>query len=349
MASATVTIFPTATGSTATPMVEVIAVPDLNIPLFIALGFIALFLATVCFGLRMYVRRVMLGQVGLDDYVLIAAYVSFVLLVFLFEAILIDLLQKGVTEEYFTTMGLGNIWILLCAFVTVLIRAAIATFFLRIIPSTRAYRPHRIIMMSAFSIYSMIMIIGPFLALFACGTHWREIDYEVSEVCLDSSAIEHTLKAGIVLTAASDWLMVLIPMVIVYKSALSHRTKVPAMMVIALGALGSVTSIVRIPLTYLAGVDGPQDLGHYMIYIVLALYDNCIAIMAICLAALRPLLQKYRRDGTTTHTNTGFQSSRRDERTTARDKNNIMYLTEFQVTKTPAAEVESIDKMPILG
>lgn len=349
----TVTVTYAASGPTETAMVDVVEVKDLNYALFIALGFIALFLATVCFSLRMYVRKVMIRQVGWDDYVLIAAFLAFAIVVILFEAIVIDLATKGISMEYFNTMGLGNIWVVVSAFVTVLIRAAIAAFFLRIIPQTNAYRPHRIIIITVFTIYGIFMVIGPFLALFACGTHWQEIDYEISDTCLDTQAIENAFRAGVVLTAASDWLMVLIPLFIVYRSALSHRVKVSAMMVIALGALGSVTSIVRIPLIDLAAVSGPEDLGHYMVYLVLAMYDNCIAIIAISLAALRPLIQKYRKDGTTTHTTTGFQSSRRAggaDQTTRQDKNNIMYLTEFQVTKTPRdPDSDSIDKLPMLG
>lgn len=241
---------------------------------------------------------------------------------------------------------------MLCAFVTVIVRGAIAAFFLRIIPEQKDYKWHRITLIAVFVIYGLFMVIGPFLALFSCGTEWQEIDYEYSVNCIDLRAIENTFRAGVILTAAVDWIMVLIPLIIVWTSTLSKRTKIPAMLVIALGSLGSVTSIVRIPLISLAEVLDARDLGHYLVYLVLALFDNVIAFLAVSLAALRPLVQKYRKDPSTNMSAT-FHSSRRLGDTQRGDKhnNNIMYLTEFEVTKSPrvgSEEQDSIDKVPML-
>lgn len=50
--------------------------PDLEFPLWKAVTAVAMGLATAACGTRLYVRGSMVGKIGVDDYILVVAYVS---------------------------------------------------------------------------------------------------------------------------------------------------------------------------------------------------------------------------------------------------------------------------------
>ncbi|KAF2153283.1 hypothetical protein K461DRAFT_278110 [Myriangium duriaei CBS 260.36] len=226
---------------------------------------------------------------------------------------------------------MAQFWMFFSLNLTVLLRSAIATFFLRIMPHQAYYKPHRIAIMVVTSVFAVYVVASAFIILFQCGTSIDNIDFDVENVCVSINILSRIGLSIMVLTIMADWSMVLIPIIVVARSRLPYSTKVSSLLVIALGALGGIVSIVRIPYNDLAEVWGPQDLHRYLIWQILALTENTIGIMAISLAALRPLLQKIYSAGSRNAT-IDPESSRESGPEDAEEAGkNVVFLTEFQV------------------
>ena len=108
-------------GNNVTSYVSSVYVAPVNYTLYVALGVLALCLGTGAFGLRMYVRRIMVKTFGYDDWVLVVAYVStrsivkllgtnqmqviYVGYVGLYIAIPARILHEGLQDAYFEAVG----------------------------------------------------------------------------------------------------------------------------------------------------------------------------------------------------------------------------------------------------
>lgn len=298
---------------------------------------VGLFLATIAFSLRMHVRRVILRRVGLDDYVLIASYVVYVGLTFLFIANVSLVVIDGAAPEFTTSFGMSQVWLLFSLILTALVRAAIATFFVRILPDQPAYGFHRLAIVATSIIFALYVSIGGFVMFFQCGTKWGNIDGAIEqETCISLVALSHIGLSITILTTLADWLMILIPIVVVYKSAMSVQAKMSALAVIIIGLRGSVVSIVRLPYYDRALVYGPQSFHNYFVWQVLAIYENCIGITAISLAALRPLLRRVKMFG-----NDEILDGHGLDGAGNGNGKNVVFLQEFQVDTSKGSEKSS--------
>ncbi|KAF2154421.1 hypothetical protein K461DRAFT_277540 [Myriangium duriaei CBS 260.36] len=327
--SGSATAASSASMSTDTTMVDSLnsqVPPDLHIARTIALNVIIFLVTTVCFSLRIHVRQVVIKDLGLDDYLLMAAYGIFTVLISLFLAIVIDLQTNGLIPRFWISFELGQIWYLISGLTTVLIRVAIAAFFLRIIPNHDLHRPQRLTITIASYLYALFMVTSSFTILFQCGSDVTGSN--PASVCMDPDALSYLIDTLLVSTTIIDWLMTLIPLAIVARSAMPTRAKLLAMAVILLGALGSVISIIRIPFNDLGFVSGPLDLGHYITWLLLALLENCMGIIAISLAALRPLFRRVFRDDAPT---VGEDVPGILGGVQVGQEKNVVFLAEFQV------------------
>lgn len=182
----------------------------------------------------------------------------------------------------------------LSSITTVLIRAAIAWFFLRVFSNRGVFHNLRIAMISIFVLYATYEVVIAFVTLMQCGaSSVSDLDGEnANAVCLNTYTLANVALASLVLTTATDWLMTLIPAVIVFRSTMEPRQKVSTMCVILLGAVGGAVSIVRIPFNSLGNTFSPADVPGYCEWFVLAIAENWFGLTAISLAALKPLFKK---------------------------------------------------------
>ncbi|KAF2154470.1 hypothetical protein K461DRAFT_320581 [Myriangium duriaei CBS 260.36] len=331
MAATVTETFEVQVGPTISSYVSVVEVAPVDYGIYVGLGFLAFFLGTVTFGLRMYVRSVMIKTFGLDDWILVAAYVTFVGLVALFIAIPAEILAHGLQDAYFTSVGLSNIWLAVYGVVSALVRIATAAFFLRVVPAQTLYKWHRFVLISVVSAYAVFSVVVGFVLLGQCGMTWPEVNMKLyTDKCFDTNTMYDLLWALAVATAVADWAMTLIPIAVVFKGAMSTRTKRTSAPVILLAALGGIVSIIRIPFNDYFVLEGPQSMPHYMIWLTLALYEMCIALAATSLAATRPLLQKW------LGAKQGSSAYASFTRPNAYGKSTITVMSKIQVTRGPA-------------
>ncbi|KAF4548383.1 Hypothetical protein D9617_28g064890 [Elsinoe fawcettii] len=250
----------------------------------------AFVLVTICLALRLYVRQVMVKAVGKDDYLLIAGYVVFVAHIILLCIYAGKIIANGLTPEYFNSIILIQFWGVLYVTMLVLIRIAIAAFFLRVLPAP-AFNWQRYTIIISVGLYSLFSMTYNFVQLFSCG---NPLDVRNPEPhCFDLNAMNTLALVSTVLNMLIDWLLTLLPATVIYRSSMTWRNKCQVMGVMSLGAVGSIISIVRIPYLHLGIFAGADQFANLSIYFVLALWENAVAMAAISAAALKPLMRMW--------------------------------------------------------
>ncbi|KAF2152807.1 hypothetical protein K461DRAFT_279044 [Myriangium duriaei CBS 260.36] len=244
-----------------------------------------------CFA-RLYVRKFMVGQIGKDDWLLVAAYVSFLALCGLYVGILTVTNGQGYVENYYFIIELGQFDMLLSSVVTVLIRAAIAAFFLRVFSNRGVFQQIRITIIATLAIYTVYVITIAFLTLFQCGPSIDDLDsLDANASCLNTYLLANLALGSLVLTTTSDWVMTISPIFIVWRSRMTRSQKVSTLLLLLLGAFAGVISIIRIPYNDLANTFTPADIPNYIKWFILAIAESCLGITVISLAALRPIFK----------------------------------------------------------
>ncbi|KAF2228313.1 hypothetical protein BDZ85DRAFT_246696 [Elsinoe ampelina] len=273
----------------AAPYVEGLS-GDINPVFFFANHAAALVLVTVLLAVRLYVRKFMVKAMGKDDYLLIAAYFVFLgqtLFMFYYAA---ELVRNGLAAEYFNSIIRIQFWGVLYLTILVLVRIAIAAFFLRVLPAP-AFNWQRYTIIISVGLYTLFSIIYNFVQLFSCGD---PLDVRNPDPkCLDLDAMNALALVSTILNMLIDWLLTLLPATVIYKSSMSWRNKCQVMAVMMLGAVGSIISIVRIPFLDLGILVGEHQWANLSTYFVLALWENSVAMAAISAAALKPLMRKW--------------------------------------------------------
>ncbi|PNS20988.1 hypothetical protein CAC42_3325 [Sphaceloma murrayae] len=252
---------------------------------FITLTAILVVLVTICLCLRVYVRGFMIRAFGKDDWVLITAYVIFMGDAGIYFAI--GLLQKSqglitpLTALHMLAIGSTITYLIDQVF----IKIALGYFFLRVVnPGWQQWTIKGAVYF--YTIYSTIFII---VVLFSCGLPTPK-NFS-SGKCIDwDTQLGPMNYFAAVLNALVDWILTLVPIYVVYQVNMSRKEKISVSILMMLGLTGSIISLVRIP--YVNGVEPTKDLSFFTKVIPLSLCsiaENGIGIMAISLAALRPL------------------------------------------------------------
>lgn len=172
----------------------------------------------------------------------------------------------------------------------VLVRASIATFFLRILP------PHenpkiRLIIKVVFWVYALFMFIFMFLNVFQCGDPLKK-SYAYKPFCINGNAEIILPWVVRVSTMVLDWVITILPVIVVIRSTLSLRSKLSVICLMLLAGAGSTFSVLTIVFNNLGSFYGPKSFGDFVIYSILSLLENSVAIMVVSLAAMRPLFRK---------------------------------------------------------
>jgi hypothetical protein len=129
-------------------------------------------------------------------------------------------------------------------------------------------------------------------AIFACGNPAKLADALLgSKKCLPTAFILSTGYLYGALNVIADWTFVLIPISVLLDSALDRRAKISVSVVMALGAVGSVSSIMR--MVYLRGlILSPTSLSSITIKATIwATAEPGTGIVAASIAILRPLIR----------------------------------------------------------
>lgn len=178
-------------------------------------------------------------------------------------------------------IALYGFYVSLC----VIIKISVALSFLRIINS----KGQRLIVIVSTIISSIYFTAFCFIAVFECGNPANYLLKQAEGQCLDPKVIVYMSYGGAAISIATDWMFVLIPISLVWRSHMPRATKITAGFLLSLGALSSICSMIRIQ--YIPGLTpGRQFLHNSVVIGTWSCVENGLGIVAISLSTLRPLL-----------------------------------------------------------
>ncbi|OCL01555.1 hypothetical protein AOQ84DRAFT_401738 [Glonium stellatum] len=132
---------------------------------------------------------------------------------------------------------------------TTTLKISFGLFFLRVLMKPWQRATFYVILAICIS-YSTLYV---FIAIFQCGLPTELLEYVVSgQGCLPTDVL---LGFGYTYSAISiiaDWVFVVIPIFMLAETSIDRRSKVSVGVIIALGAVGSISSVIR--LVYLKGI-----------------------------------------------------------------------------------------------
>ncbi|KAI6818401.1 hypothetical protein KC367_g7767 [Hortaea werneckii] len=233
----------------------------------------------------------MIRCLGWDDWLMLATIVTFTLyctFVILSENLALDfvlgkagLSDLSVMVDYF--LAAISTYIL----TTVLFKAALGLFYLRIVVSRRL----QYVSYATMGVSMTFGIAYLFFTLFQCGSPHDLVEKRIGGKCVsDKALLAVGLSEGAV-NASADWILGLLPIIPLYKANMPRPAKLSASFVILLGAAGSVCSVVRLP--YITDFSPGSDFFLKSSRFTLWSVAECgICIIAASLATLRPLPRK---------------------------------------------------------
>ncbi|KAJ4373178.1 hypothetical protein N0V83_003470 [Neocucurbitaria cava] len=268
----------------------------------ILLGFITFYLVIsliilsyITVGLRLWVRYRITKSPGWDDAAMVATlllftcYCSFILVItfrsqqrklFNIEDIHVTLIYVQLSEIFYILT-------------TTLLKVSLGLFFLRIL--TKRWQTlifHVVLGISA--TYGLFYV---FVTIFQCGDPAKLADSLLgSKACLPSAFLLTTGYMYGVINVIADWTFVLIPISVLIDSDLDRRAKISVSVVMGFGAIGSVSSILR--MVYLKGIlfGGGGLTATSIKATIFATAEPGTGIIAASIAILRPLIRKVSSD-----------------------------------------------------
>lgn len=188
---------------------------------------------------------------------------------------------------------LDGIAIFLYLISEILVRSAYAVFYLRALPATLDLSWHRYTIIGVFSVYATFQAANAFLYLFQCGDPTNLGN--PAATCIHPGAMAVLFDASYYFDAVLDWLMALMPAIVVYKSTMNVRTKCSVGFILLLGCCASGVSVAVIYLSHMQGVNenAYSGLNNAIRIDMLATSELMVAIVCLSLAALRPLFRAW--------------------------------------------------------
>ncbi|KAI4731519.1 hypothetical protein E4T49_00512 [Aureobasidium sp. EXF-10728] len=254
-------------------------------------------LTTLSVALRVYVRGYMTRTFGIEDWLIIPAYILFMVLCIC--AILIGrwVLSEDVMVRYarIIKLTIGNS--ILYIVDQVLIKISIGAYFHRI-----CERWQRHVIVGTVSIFTLYNLAFLFVSVFQCGvpTISNLLRTNSDGHCIDwKHIVRPLLYVGVALNAACDWIFVLACLPVLAKLRRMPIGEVVCIYFLIFLATGaSVLSLVRLRFLPAGGTD-VLLLKRNSDFAVLSFIEAGTAIITVCMATLHPLFQAcVRRRGT---------------------------------------------------
>lgn len=161
------------------------------------------------------------------------------------------------------------------------------------------------------SVYSLYGLAYFGVTTFSCGNPNNFLLHQTEGTCLSIKDITVPMSyAQTALNGFTDWIFAILPLMTLYKLNMPKVTKIWACVLLALGAIGSVASLVR--LKYIGGlVPGPEFFKTSNALAVWSVIEPGLGITAVSLATLRPMFKRCLESArNTTATPTGRSGTR---------------------------------------
>ncbi|KAJ4330244.1 hypothetical protein N0V87_010166 [Didymella glomerata] len=308
--------------------------------------------AWLAVGLRLWVRFRITKSPGWDDAAMVATLLLFTTYCAFILTIVIRSGQGGKLfskEERYLSLVFVQLSEVFYILTTTLLKISLGLFFLRVLTK----RWQKIIFHTILGVSATYGLFYTFTTIFVCGDPAKLADSLVgSKKCLPAAFILTTGYLYGCINVIADWTFVLIPIVILIDSDIDRRSKISVSIVMGLGAIGSVSSILR--MVYLEGLlfsrGGAGGLNPNAVKATIwATAEPGTGIIAASIALLRPMLRKIASD-----TQKAYHSRKaslpgssikstltRTFKSKDSDSDSIIALTTVETNKTYVNDVET--------
>ena len=171
-----------------------------------------------------------------------------------------------------------------------LAKASIAVMLLRL----TVIRTHRIIIWTVFTVTELYSAAFFFLFIFQCQPSeyfWTQYTGGTGK-CIDTSITISVFYGYSAITCVGDWTYAVLPYFLVWNLQMDTRSKVVVIVILALGAIASTATIIRIP--YVHTLSDVDDFLYATTDVAIwSCVETGIGITTACLATLRPLLRTW--------------------------------------------------------
>ncbi|KAJ8108448.1 hypothetical protein ONZ43_g6421 [Nemania bipapillata] len=158
-----------------------------------------------------------------------------------------------------------------------------------------------------------------FIAVFQCRPvefYWEQYtNATINGRCLSSKLITSLTYAACAVNAAGDWVLGLLPIALVRGLDLAKRQKISIAAILALGALASTATIVRIFYVWELTQDG-DILYTFTDLAIWSTVENGLGLTASSIATLRPLFKSFREIPLSQRLSTSWHALRKQSRNT---------------------------------
>ncbi|KAF1927218.1 uncharacterized protein M421DRAFT_65929 [Didymella exigua CBS 183.55] len=306
-------------------------------------------LAWLAVGLRLWVRFRITKSPGWDD----AAMVATLLLFTTYCAFILTIIMRSgdgrlfSNEERYLSLVFVQLSEVFYILTTTLLKISLGLFFLRVL--TKKWQ--KIIFHTILGISAVYGLFYSLTTIFICGDPAKLADNLAgSGKCLPAGFILATGYIYGVINIIADWTFVLIPIVILIDSDIDRRSKISVSIVMGLGAVGSVSSILR--MVYLNGLLFSHDVGvlspNAVKATIWATAEPGTGIIAASIAVLRPLLRKIASDTQEAYKSrkaslgdSSGKSTHSRPKSKGSDSDSIIALTTVESNKTYLNDIEA--------
>ncbi|CAG8983008.1 hypothetical protein HYALB_00003587 [Hymenoscyphus albidus] len=250
-------------------------------------------LAWTFVGLRCYVRAVMIKGFGMDDWLAVISLIFFTI-----YCTFVSLgVSKG-TGQHLVDLPPENIpiavkwwWCCELSYVasTAFLKVSIAIFLARICVA----KPQRIAIWVVGVSTALYSIFYFFVIVFQCNPapyFWTQY-LGAQGTCLPSSWITITTYTHGAVSVVSDWTLGILPVFLLWDLQMNVRTKIMVGLILSLGAVGSVSTIVRLPYIQQLGL---KDFLYATTDVAIwSTVEPGIGLTASSMATLRPLFADF--------------------------------------------------------
>ncbi|KAK3396956.1 hypothetical protein B0T20DRAFT_470560 [Sordaria brevicollis] len=252
-------------------------------------------LATVCMALRLYSKRLSMTRYFLDDYVLIAGWVSLDLHTTKyglgFPTNDVFALPEG--QELLSQLELWQVSVLFMAHTaTWLAKLSFFITLLRLV--TR--QSHKTMLWLAMTTSTAFMIalsvIQPFTE---CGSYIvKLLNEDPNDNCISRAIVARICMVGLAYSALMDFLLSMAPTVVMWKLRIERRQKIAVICAMSTGCFAGIIAILLAVWTYRTFLAGQLDLYAFGVGSAIKSAEISCTITAATIPFIRPLITKRR-------------------------------------------------------
>lgn len=185
---------------------------------------------------------------------------------------------------------------MLFIFAEILTRAAYTAFYLRIVPVQLYLKLERNFLLVAYGVYATVQVTAAFIYFFQCGLHMVPSASTTTAQCIGPATLNGFFQIIFIFDCIFDWLMVLIPMRVVWNNVISQRNKIGVLTILSLGCCAGVLAIIVLSLSHKQKDYSQADTEDMRLGLQIDIAATCevvVAMLCLCLATYKPLFRRW--------------------------------------------------------